>query len=65
MNEKQYIDCNKCYKFQSRGINMGIIASSLTMLFVVLFKARYIYLDEEDDTKGSKKRSSRKIRQKN
>ncbi|MCK5031530.1 MAG: PGF-pre-PGF domain-containing protein, partial [Thermoplasmatales archaeon] len=43
-------------------LNMGIIASSSTMLFVVLFKARYIYLDEEDDTKGSKKRLSRKFR---
>ena len=46
-------------------LNIGIIASSSTMLFVVLFKARYIYLDEEDDTKSSKKKSSRKIRQKN
>ncbi len=36
-------------------LNIGIIASSLTMLFVVLFKARYIYPDKEDDTKGSKK----------
>ncbi len=43
-------------------LNMGIIASSSTMLFVVLFKARYIYLDEEDGTKGSKKRLSRKFR---
>ena len=46
-------------------LNIGIITSSLTMLFVVLFKARYIYLDEEDGIKGSKKKSSRKIRQKN
>ena len=37
-------------------LNMGIIASSSTMLFVVIFKARYIYLDEEDDIKNSKKR---------
>ena len=43
-------------------LNMGIIASSSTILFVVLFKARYIYLGEEDDTKGSKKRLSRKFR---
>ena len=43
-------------------LNMGIIASSSTMLFVVLFKARYIYLDEEDGVKGSKKRLSRKLR---
>ena len=43
-------------------LNIGIITSSLTMLFVVLFKARYIYLDEEDGTKGSKKRLSRKFR---
>ena len=37
-------------------LNIGIIASSSTMLFVILFKARYIYLDEEDDIKGSKKK---------
>jgi PGF-pre-PGF domain-containing protein len=43
-------------------LNIGIIASSSTMLFVVLFKARYIYLDEEDGVKGSKKRVSRKLR---
>jgi len=43
-------------------LNMGIIASSSTMLFVVLFKARYIYLDEEDGVKGSKKKLSRKLR---
>jgi len=43
-------------------LNMGIIASSSTMLFVVLFKARYIYLDEEDDIKGSKKKLSRKLK---
>ena len=43
-------------------LNLGIIASSSTMLFVVLFKARYIYIDEEDDIKGSKKKLSRKLR---
>jgi len=43
-------------------LNMGIIASSSTMLFVVLFKARYIYLDEEDGIKDSKKKLSRKFR---
>jgi len=43
-------------------LNMGIIASSSTMLFVVLFKARYIYLDEEDGIKDSKKELSRKFR---
>jgi PGF-pre-PGF domain-containing protein len=44
-------------------LNMGIIASSSTMLFVVIFKARYIYFDEEEQgTKGSKKRLSRKFR---
>ena len=37
-------------------LNIGIIASSSTMLFVILFKARYIYLDEEDEIKGSKKK---------
>jgi len=43
-------------------LNIGIIASSSTMLFVVIFKARYIYLDEEDGVKGSKKKLSRKLR---
>jgi len=38
-------------------LNIGIIAASLTILFVVLFKARYIYLDGENSIKSSKKRS--------
>jgi len=37
-------------------LNLGIIVSSSTILFVVLFKARFVYRGEEDDTKGSKKR---------
>jgi len=37
-------------------LNIGIIASSSTMLFVILFKARYIYLDGDDSIKGSKKK---------
>jgi len=36
-------------------LNIGIIASTLSMLFIVLFKARYIYLDEENCIKNSKK----------
>jgi len=36
-------------------LNIGIIAASLTILFVVLFKARYIYLDGENSIKSSKK----------
>jgi len=37
-------------------LNIGIIASSSTILLAVLLKDRYIYLDEEDDIKGSKKK---------
>jgi len=43
-------------------LNMGIIASSSTMLFIVIFKARYIYFDEgEQIKKGSKKRFDKKL----
>jgi len=41
-------------------LNIGIIASCSILLSIVLFKARYIYLDGEKNAKESKKKSGKK-----